>query len=159
MGRWRHPPEEPVHPGTATSPARVEMHDGPPPGAPEKEDLLASIFNEDAPTADQGLQTDEYLQDDESFLVLMASCRDGAPTTGPATTSALRHTAQNRELKSPAQGPASASHQAHLRRNYAALGPVAAAHATVAGNSHAGGQSVEMTSQRPHAQGALTHEV
>ena len=89
----------------------------------------------------------------------MASCRDGAPTTGPATTSALRHTAHNREPTSPARDPASASHQAHLRRNYAALGSVAATHATTAGDGHARGQSEEVTSQRPHAQDAPTHGV
>ena len=62
-----------------------------------------------------------------------------APTTGPATTSAQWPMAQNREATSPAADPPSASYQAHLRRNYAALGSVAAAHTTTAGNGHAGG--------------------
>ena len=132
-----HPPEpaaeeECVHPGAATSTARVGMQKGPPPGAPETEDILASIFDEVTSLADQGLQTDKHLHDDESFAAFMASCRDEPPTRGPTTTSALQHTAQNREPTSTVQNPASVSHQAHLRRNYTTLGPVAAAHATTA---------------------------
>ena len=112
-------PEERVHSGAARSPARVGMHDGPPAGAPETEDILAPIFNESAPTASQGLQTDDQLEEDESFAAFMASCREGAPTTGQATTSALWHMPQNREPTSPTRDPASASSQAHLRRNSA----------------------------------------
>ena len=154
-----HPPhaataEERLHPGAATSLARVGMRERPAPRAPQTEDIVASMFNEVAPTADQGLQTDEHLQDDELFAAFMAFCQDGAATTGPAITSALQHTAQNRELTSPTPDPISASHQAHLRRNYASLGPVSAANTTIAGAGHARGQSVEMTSQRPH-----THRV
>ena len=108
---------------------------------------------------DQGLQTDEQLHEDESFPAFMASCRDAAPTTGLVNTSAMQHTAQNGEATSPARDPASTSHQAHLPRNFAAFGSVAAAHATIVGDTHAGGQSVEVTSQRPHAQDAPTHEV
>ena len=62
---------------------------------PETEDIVASIFNEVAPTVAQGLQTDEHIHHDESSAAFMASFRDRAPTTGPATTSALWHTAQN----------------------------------------------------------------
>ena len=159
-----HPPqpataEEHVHPGAARSPTREGMHDATPRGAPEREDILASVFNETALTARQGLQTDEQLHDDESFAAFMASCRDGALATGPATPSAPRHTAHNREPTSPTWDPVSASHQAHLRRNYAALRPVAAVHATTAGDSHAGGQPSEVPCQNPHAQDEPTHEV
>ena len=127
--------------------------------APEREGILASILNETALTAGQGLQTDEHLRDDETFAAFMAFCRDGAPTTGLATASALLHTVQDREPASPTRNPASASHQAHLRRKYVALGPVAAVHATTAGDGHAEGQSVEVASQHPHAQDVPTHEV
>ena len=151
--------EERLHPGAATSPARMGMHDGPPPGSRGTKDILASIFNETAPTGGQGRATDEHPHNDESLTTFMASCRDGDPTTGPATTSALRHMAQHREPTSPTRDPASASHQAHLRRNYAGLGPVAAVHATTAGDGHAGRQSLEVASQRTHAQVAPTHEI
>ena len=134
-------------------------HDRPPPDAPENGGILASTFHEVAPTADQGLQTNEHPHDDESFAASMATRRGGAPTTGPAPTSALQHTVQNREPNSPARNPASTSHQAHLRRQYAPLGSVAATHATTAGGGHAGGPSVEVTSQCRHAQDALTHGV
>ena len=107
--------EERVHSGTATSPARVGTHDNPPFGVPETEDILASILKKVAPLADQGLQTDKHLHNNELFAAFMASSQDGAPTTGPATT-------ENREPSSPSRDLASASHQAHLRRNYAALG-------------------------------------
>ena len=100
--------------------------DNPPPGTPETEDILASIFNEVAPTADQGLQTKEHLQYDESLAAFMVSCQDGAPTTWPANSFALRLTAQNRETTSCTRDPASTSHQAHLRRNSDALRSVAA---------------------------------
>ena len=153
-----HPPqpaaaEGRVHPGAATSAAQNGMYDGPPPGAPETEDILSSIFNEVAPSADLGLQTDKHFHNDESSAAFMASCRDGPPTTRPATTSMLQHVAQNREPKSPARDRASTSHQAHLRCTYAALGPAAAAHTTNAGDGHAGRQSVEVTSQRPQRTG------
>ena len=146
--------EECVQPGAATSLARVRTHENPWPGAPDTEDILATIFNAVARTADQGLQTDEHLQDDESFAAFMASCRDGAPTTGPATTSALRHVTHDRRPTSPARDPASASHQAHLRCNHAALGSAAETHPTTAGDCHAGGQPEEGTSHRPRAQDA-----
>ena len=163
-GRWPRPPqpateEERVHPSAATSQTRVGMQDGPPPGAQESEDILKSIFNMTARTAGQGLQTDEHLHDDESFPAFMASCQDRALMTGRATTSALRHTAQNREPASPRRDPAFVFHQAHLRRNYAALGPPAAVHATTAGDGHAGGQCVQVASQHPRAQDRPTHEV
>ena len=161
VGRIRVPAsvEEHVHPGAARSPTREGMHDAPPPGVPPREDILASIFRETALTASQGLQTDEQLHDDESFAAFMASCRDGAPATGPATTSEPNHTAHNREPTSPTRDNVSASHQAHLCRNYAALGPVAAVHATTAGDAHAGGQPSEVAGQSPHAHDAPTHEV
>ena len=73
--------EECVNPGFTTSPAREGMHGGPPPGASKTEDILALIFNETAPTAGQGPQTDEHLHDDESFAAFMAACRDGPPPT------------------------------------------------------------------------------
>ena len=131
----------------------------PPPGATESEDILALIFNVTAATAGQGVQTDEHLHNKESFAAFMASCREGAPTAVPGTTSALRHTAQNREPASPTRDNASASYNAHLCCNYAALRPVAAVHATTAGDRHAGGQPVEVVSQHPHAQDTPTHQV
>ena len=75
-----------VHPGAAMSQARVGTHDNPQSGAPETEDILASILNAAAPTADQGPQMDEHPHNDESFAAFMASCWDRAPTTGPRTT-------------------------------------------------------------------------
>ena len=151
--------EECAHPDAATSPARVRTHDNPPPGARETEDFLASIFSAVAPMADQGLQTDEQCQDDESFAAVMASCWDRAPTKGPATTSALRHVMHNTEPTSPARDPASEFPRAHLRRNYAALGSAAQTHATTAGDAHAGGQPEGITSQRPRAKDAPVHGV
>ena len=143
---------ERVHPGAAMSQARAGTHENPPPGAPETEDILASILNAAAPTADQGPQADEHLHDNESFAAFMASCRDGAPTMGPATTSALRRLSHDREPTSPAQDLASASHQAHLRRNYSALGSAAESHAITAGDNQAGGQPRGVASQRPGTQ-------
>ena len=151
--------EERAHPDWATSPARVGTHDNLPPGAPETEDILASIFSAVARTADQGLQTDEHLHDDESLAAFMTSCRDGAPTAGQVTKSALRHLTQHREPTSCARDPASASHQAHLRRNYAALRLAAESHATTAGDGHAEGQPEEVSSQRQRAQDAPAHGV
>ena len=58
------------------------MHDGPAPGAPEREDILASIFNKTAPTAGQGLQTNEHLHNGESFATFMVSRLDGLPPQG-----------------------------------------------------------------------------
>ena len=84
----------------------------------------------------------------------MASCRDGAPTTGPTTTSALRRVLLDRGPTSPALRPASASHQSHLHRNHAALVSVAETHTTTAGDSQAGGQPERVASQRPGAQDA-----
>ena len=110
-----------MHPFAAMSQAQVGTLDNPPPGALGTEDILASIFNAAAPTADKVPQTDEHLHDDEYFAAFMASCRDGAPTTGPTTTSALRRMSHNKEPTSPARDPGSASHQAHLCRNYAAF--------------------------------------
>ena len=112
---------ERVHPGAAISQARAGTHENPPPGASETEEILASIFNAAAPTADQGLQADE-------------------PT-------------------SPARDPASTSHQAHLRRNYAALGATAETHTTTMGDGEARGQLEGVVSQRPAPQDAPVHGV
>ena len=71
--------EERAHRDATTSPAREGMVSDPPPGAPETEDILASIFDETAPTAGQGPPTDRHLHDNESFNAFMASCRDGTP--------------------------------------------------------------------------------
>ena len=84
----------------------------------------------------------------------MASCRYGAPTTGPTTTSALRCVSHDGEPTSTSRHPASASHQAHPRRNYAALGSAAETHATTAGDGQAGTQPEGVASQRPGAQDA-----
>ena len=89
----------------------------------------------------------------------MASCRGGAPTTGPTTTSALRRVSHDKEPTSPVRDPASASHQAHPRRNYAALGSTAEAHATTTGDGQAGGQAKGVASQRPGAQDRPVHGV
>ena len=153
------PPQSPaagecVHPGAAMHHAQVGTHDNPPPGAPETEDHLASIFNAAAPTADQGPQTDKHLYNSESFAAFEASCREGAPTTGQTTTSALRRVSSDREPTSPAQDPASAFLQAHLRRNYAAFGLAAETHTTTVGDGQAGGQPQGLASQRPCPQGA-----
>ena len=148
-----------VHPGAATSQARAGTHDNPPPGSPETEDILASIFNTTAPPADQGPQTEEPFHDDESVTAFMASFWDGAPNTGPTIRSALQRVSHDREPTSPAWDPASAFGQAHLRCNYAALGSAAETHAPTAGAGHAGGQPEGAASQRPGAQGTLAHDV
>ena len=130
--------EERAYSGATTGPAREGMHDNPPRGAPETEDILASIFDEIASMAAWGPPTDAHLIEEESFEAFMASCRDGTKTTGPATTSAPRHTAQRGELAAPTRDLASASDQAHLRRNYATLGPMAAVHTTATEDDQAG---------------------
>ena len=90
--------------------ARAGRHDKSPPEARETEDILASILNAAASTADQGPQADEQLGDEEPFAAFMASCRDGPPTTGPTTKSTLRRGSHEEEPTSPARDPASASH-------------------------------------------------
>ena len=72
--------EECVQCCTATGPAQVGTHDNLPPGAPETEENLASIFNDVALTADQPLQTDEHLHNNEFFAAFMASCPHRATT-------------------------------------------------------------------------------
>ena len=150
---------ERVHPDAAMSQARAGTHDNPPLGAPETEDILASIFNAAAATEDQLRQADWHLHDDESLAVFMASCRDKAQTTGPMTTSALRRVSHDRELTSPGRDPASTCHQAHLCRNYAALGSAPETHATTAGDGQAAGQPEGVASQRPGAQDAPIYGV
>ena len=150
---------ERVHPGAAMSQAAAGTHHNPPLGAPETDDILASIFNAAAPTGDQGRQAEEHLDDDQSFAAFIASCRDGAPTTGSTTTSALRNVSDDGGTTNPAQDPASVSHQAHLRSNYAALGSAAETHATIGGDGRTSGQPEGVASQRPGAQDALAHEV
>ena len=109
------------------SQARARTHDNLTAGAPETEDILASILNTAAPTAGQRPHTDEQLHDDESFAAFMAFCQDGAPNTEPTTTPALRRLSHKGDPTSPARDPTCMSHQAHLRRSYAALGSAAEA--------------------------------
>ena len=86
----------------------------------------------------------------------MASCRDGAPTTVPATISTPRHTAPHGKLAAPTPDLDSASHQAHLRCNSAAFGPMAATHTATTGDHHAGRHPMELAHQHLRTQGAPT---
>ena len=146
--------DEHAQPNTTTDTAHGETHDNRPPRAKEMEDVLPLIFDEPRPAAAQGQPRDELFRDDESFNALVTFYQDGVPAVGPMPAPAPGRATPHGELAIPAQDPASASSQAHLRGNYAALGPMSANRAATAGNDHAGKQPAETMGQRLRILGA-----
>ena len=127
------------HSETTTDTAHGGAHDNRPPRAPEAEDVLALILDQPAAATGQGQPTDEQPLNDESFDAYMASCRDRAPAVGLTPPFAPKHAAPRRQLAAPTQDPSSAFRQAHLRRDYAALEPMAASRTAATVDGHPGG--------------------
>ena len=145
--------DERVHPDTTTDMAPEEACTNRPPQAQEAANVPASIFDEPATIAGQGEPADGKPRDDESFDAFMVSCRDGAPAAGPRPPSPPSRVTPHREPTDPTwdppEGPASASRQAHLHRNYATLGMTATGHTTTTDDGYVGGNRTETTSRTP----------
>ena len=141
------PPTTLAHPDTTTDTAHGGTQEDRPPEALETKDVLALIFDKPVPAAGQKPATDEHLHDAESFNACMASCREGAPATESTRILTPRRTTPPAELAATVQERACASHEAHLRRNYATLEPMAANCTAAAGDDHARRQPTETTSQ------------
>ena len=147
--------ENRAHHGATMSPAPEGMRSGPPPVAPETDDILVLIFNETAPTAGQAPPMDEHLQDDESFAALMVPAGTGPP---PQDRQSHLHGGTRRDTGSLLALKGTLPPRP-TRRNYATLGLVAAVHTTPTGDDHARGRPVEVTRQHLHPDDVPTHGV
>ena len=98
----------------------------------------------------QGQPADTQPHDDESLNTFMVSCRDEVLAPRYTPSRLARHREPINLTRDPPKSAASASCQAHLRRNYATPGPMASGHAASANDGCADGNPTETTSQRPH---------